>query len=40
MTNKEQSKDQTKRKHFRIKPIGFIRSDQMLVWWRQSMGPR
>ncbi len=27
MTNKEQSEDQTKRKHFRIKPIGFIRSD-------------
>ena len=27
MTNKQQSEDQTKRKHFRIKPIGFIRSD-------------
>src|SRR6266487_5371884 len=27
MTNKEQSEDQTKRKHFRIQPIGFIRSD-------------
>ena len=27
MTNKEQSEDQTKHKHFRIKPIGFIRSD-------------
>ena len=27
MTNKEQSEDETKRKHFRIKPIGFIRSD-------------
>jgi len=27
MTNKEQSEDATKRKHFRIKPIGVIRSD-------------
>jgi len=27
MTNKEQSEDETSRKHFRIKPIGFIRSD-------------
>ena len=27
MTNKQQSEDPTKRKHFRIKPIGFIRSD-------------
>jgi tRNA-Thr(GGU) m(6)t(6)A37 methyltransferase TsaA len=27
MTNKEQSEDQTKHKHFRIKPIGFIPSD-------------
>jgi len=27
MTNKEQSEGETKRKHFRIKPIGFIRSD-------------
>jgi tRNA-Thr(GGU) m(6)t(6)A37 methyltransferase TsaA len=27
MTNKAQSKGETKRKHFRIKPIGFIRSD-------------
>src|ERR1700745_2750821 len=27
MTNKEQSEGETKRKHFRIKPIGFIYSD-------------
>ena len=27
MTNKQQSKGETKHKHFRIKPIGFIRSD-------------
>jgi tRNA-Thr(GGU) m(6)t(6)A37 methyltransferase TsaA len=27
MTNKQQSKDETKRKHFRIRPIGFIRSN-------------
>src|SRR5438094_7898487 len=27
MSNKEQSEGETKRKHFRIKPIGFIRSD-------------
>jgi len=27
MTSKQQSKGETKHKHFRIKPIGFIRSD-------------
>jgi tRNA-Thr(GGU) m(6)t(6)A37 methyltransferase TsaA len=27
MTNKEQSEGETKRKHFRIKPIGFFRCD-------------
>ena len=27
MTNKEQLEDETSRKHFRIKPIGFIGSD-------------
>ena len=27
MTNKEQLKGETKRKHFRVEPIGFIRSD-------------
>jgi tRNA-Thr(GGU) m(6)t(6)A37 methyltransferase TsaA len=27
MTNKPQSEGETKRKHFRIRPVGFIRSD-------------